>query len=192
MKKIRIFLASSNELIEEREKFEREIYRKCKAWFDKGVFLHVDIWEDLSARISHTRSQYEYNKKIKEAVLFVLLAYSKVGMYTAEEFETAFGAFQTTQKPFILTYFKDITSGTDPSLQDFKNKLKALGHFYSSYTNFDNLWIQFNKELDRLLLADFEEFKFVGEDNKTQRTVIMGDKGIYIEKADRDVNIDIK
>lgn len=188
MEKIKIFLASSNELVEEREKFEKEIYRKCKTWFDKGVFLHLDIWEDLSARMSKTRSQDEYNKKVKESELFVLLAYSKVGMYTAEEFETAFGAFQSTRKPFIFTYFKDIDSGTDPSLQDFKDKLKALGHFYSPYTDFNSLWNQFNKELDRLLMADFGEFKFTLGENATKRIINQGDKSTYIENAG-DVNI---
>jgi hypothetical protein len=94
---------------------------------------------------------------VKEADLFVLLAYSKVGMYTAEEFETAFGAFKSTQKPFVFTYFKDITSGAESSLQEFKNKLENLGHFYSPYKDFNDLWNQFNKELDRLLLAGFEE-----------------------------------
>ena len=43
MRKIKIFLASSNELKAEREKFEIEIYRKCKAWFDQDIFLHLDI-----------------------------------------------------------------------------------------------------------------------------------------------------
>ncbi len=57
MKKIRIFLASSNELKEEREKFEIEINRKGKLWIDNGVDLHLDIWEDLSARMSASRSQ---------------------------------------------------------------------------------------------------------------------------------------
>lgn len=156
MKKIKVFLASSNELKDEREKFEIEIYRKSKLWVSHDAFLHLDIWEDLSARLS-TRSQDEYNQKVREADLFVLLAYSKVGMYTAEEFATAFGAFNATQKPFIFTYFKDISSGADPSLQDFKDKLKALEHFYSSYIDFNDLWKQFNKELDRLLLADFKE-----------------------------------
>lgn len=192
MKKIKIFLASSNELKEEREKFEIEVYRKCKTWFDKGAFLYLDIWEDLSARMSSTRSQDKYNIKAKEADLFVLLASSKVGMYTAEEFETAFGAFQSTQKPFIFTYFKDINSGTDPSLQEFKNELESLGHFHSSYTNFSDLWIQFNKELDRLLLDDFKEFKFTYGENKTQRTVNQGEKSVYIEKPKGNVNIDIQ
>jgi len=84
MKKITIFLASSKELKDQRDAFEREIYRKCKAWFDKGIFLHLEIWEDLSAKMSPTRSQDEYNKLIKkEADLFVLLARTKVGMLLA-------------------------------------------------------------------------------------------------------------
>jgi len=157
VKKIKIFLASSNELKDERVKFETEIYRKSKLWIDKGVSLHLDIWEDLTARMSVTRSQDEYNKKVTEADLFVLLAFSKVGMYTAEEFETAFGAFQSKQKPFVFTYFKEISTEAETSLQEFKNKLENLGHFYSPYNDFNDLWNQFNKELDRLLLADFNE-----------------------------------
>lgn len=156
MKKIKIFLASSNELISDRENFEREISRKNQLWINKGVHLKLEIWEDLSARMSSTRSQDEYNIKIKEADLFVLLAYSKVGMYTEEEFETAFGSFQKTKKPFIFTYFKDIKTEKDDSLEAFKTKLNALGHFYASYSGFDSLWNQFNKELDRVLLDDFE------------------------------------
>lgn len=156
MKKIKIFLASSNELKVEREKFEIEVSRKNKLWTDKGINLMLEIWEDLTARMSSTRSQDEYNKKIKEADVFVLLAYSKVGMYTEEEFQTAFGSFHSKKKPFIFTYFKEVNMDKDDSLEIFKTKLKSLGHFYATYTYFDNLWNQFNKELDRLLLAGFE------------------------------------
>jgi hypothetical protein len=165
MRKIKIFLASSNELKAEREKFEIEIYRKCKSWFDRDLFLHLDIWEDLSARMTD-RSQDEYNKKIEEGDLFVLLAYSKVGMYTAEEFETAFGAFQATKKPFIFTYFKKTQGETDRSLKEFKDRLSALGHFYARYTDFNDLWYQFNKELDRLESTEFE---------KNERTAVKSD-----------------
>lgn len=190
MKKLKMFLASSNELKEEREKFEIEIYRKCKLWYDKGLFLHLDIWEDLSARMSDTRSQDEYNKKVKDADLFILLAYSKVGMYTAEEFNTAFGAFKSTQKPFIFTYIKEADSGIDESLQLFKNKVNDLGHFYSRYTTFDSLWNQFNKELDRLQLHDFKEFQFNNNENEGQRIIKQGPKSVYIENAkDIDLNI---
>jgi len=155
MKTIKIFLASSIELKSERENFEIELTRKNKFWIDKGINLTLEIWEDLSARMSSTRSQDEYNKKIKESDIFVLLAFSKVGMYTEEEFEIAFGSFKKKEKPFIFTYFKNIETGMEHSLEAFKNKLKKLGHFYSSYSSFDNLWNQFNKELDRLLINDF-------------------------------------
>lgn len=161
MQKIRIFLASSNELKAERDRFEQEIYRKCKAWFDREVFLHLDIWEDLTARMNINGSQSDYNRYVQQADLFVLLAHSKVGMYTGEEFDTAFGQFQTTQKPFIFTYFKQ-TNGIaiDPSLTEFQQKLKDLKHFYSPFSSVDDLWNQFNKELERLELADFAENQF--------------------------------
>ncbi len=166
MKKIKIFLASSAELKEERDRFETEIYRKCKAWFDKGIFLHLVTWEDLSTKMSHSRSQDEYNKEIKQADIFILLAYTKVGIFTAEEFEKAFGQFKTTQKPFIYTYFKDAPLNTGSinlddltSLENFKNKLRDLGHFYTFYTDFKDLWTQFNKELERLADTEFLEMK---------------------------------
>jgi len=162
MKKITIFLASSNELKEQRDAFEREIYRKCKAWFDKGIFLHLEIWEDLSAKMSPIRSQDEYNKLIKkEADLFVLLARTKVGMYTAEEFETAYGTFKAENKPFIFTYFEQTSEPVEPSLLAFKKKINDLKHFEANYSGIDDLWNQFNKELDRLEKDGFTKNDFV-------------------------------
>jgi hydroxymethylpyrimidine pyrophosphatase-like HAD family hydrolase len=188
MKKIKIFLASSNELAAEREKFEIDIYRKCKMWVDKGVFLHLDIWEDLPARMSATRSQEEYNTFIREADLFVLLAYSKLGMYSEEEFEQAFGHFKQTQKPFIFTYFK--TPAPDDaaeSLELFIKKLKALEHFYCRFSDFNDLWNQFNKELERLNAGSFTENNW----KDTGRVINQGDKSIYIEKGNN-LNINIQ
>ena len=156
MKKIRIFLASSNELKPEREQFEIEINRKNKAWFNKEVFLELNIWEDMSARMSSTGSQSEYNKFVEQADIFVFLAYSKVGMYTAGEFEHAFGKFQATQKPFIFTYFKTPPPDVEDSLAEFKMKLQELKHYGANFTDSSDLWNQFNKELEHLELEEFE------------------------------------
>jgi len=186
MKKVKIFLASSIELKPEREKFEIEIYRKCKAWFDKGVFLHLDIWEDVSARMSETGSQSEYNKFVTTADLFVFLAYTKVGMYTAEEFEKAFGQFKSTQKPFIFTYFKNSPDNTADSVIEFKQKLKELKHFYSPFADSNDLWNQFNKELERLELAEFKEFTHPNSGNTANLT---GEKNIAIQGNSGTVNI---
>lgn len=192
MKKINIFLASSKELQSERDRFEQEIYRKCKAWFERGIFLHLDIWEDLSARMSLTGLQSEYNRYVQAADLFVLLAHTKVGMYTGEEFDAAFGQFQSTQKPFIFTYFKAPDGViTDPSLAAFQQKLSELKHFYSSFRDQNDLWLQFNKELDRLEVAEFAEFKR-NDVNQGGRTIIQGEKSVYIEKPVNGVTIKIQ
>jgi hypothetical protein len=183
MRRIKIFLASSNELMFEREHFEIEINRKNKLWLEVNVFLHLEIWEDLSSRMSLTRLQDEYNMKVQQADLFVLLAYSKVGMYTEEEFETAFGSFQLTKKPFIFIYFKDSDNQDVESVINFKNKLTELGHFYSTFSNFDNLWSQFNKELDRIYLVDFER-------NQQQKTtsIIIDNQGANIKNQFNNVS----
>jgi len=178
MKKIKIFLASSNELKSERDQFEIEVYRKCKSWFDKGVFLHLDVWEDLSVRMSLNGSQSEYNKFVKEADLFVFLAYTKVGMYTEEEFENAFGHFQSTQKPFIFTYFKTPPINTEDSLAHFKQKLSELKHFYSNFNDIHDLWNQFNKELDRLESDGFTQNK-IPERNRVATNITQAADKIY-------------
>lgn len=194
MQKIKIFLASSEELKAEREQFEIAIYRKCKSWFEKGVFVHLDIWEDLSAKMSTTRSQDEYNKEIREADIFVLLAFSKVGIYTAEEFEQAFGQFKSTKKPFIFTYFKEIEANDSTeykSLVEFWQKIRDLKHFYCKYKDFNDLWNQFNKELDRLELTGFVENKKTKE-AKITRKIKQGDKSVYIEKGGDDMTLNIQ
>lgn len=200
MKKIKIFLASSFELKPERDQFEIEIYRKCKAWIDRGIFLHLDIWEDLSAKMSATGSQSEYNKYVQGADLFVLLVFTKVGMYTGQEFENAFGQFKSAQKPFIFTYFKKLPEGVtpEPSLAEFHQKLKDLNHFYSPFKDSNDLWMQFNKELDRLETAKFEEFKkesmnqagntsTIGDQNKN--TIVLQEKDINTGGGDFTINM---
>jgi hypothetical protein len=93
MSTIRIFLASSSELSEDRTAFKEAIGCKNKDLQPKGVFLHLDVWEDTSSAVSPTRSQDEYNKLIDVCDIFVVLFWTKVGKYTAEEFERAYGRF---------------------------------------------------------------------------------------------------
>jgi len=185
MQKIKIFLASSNELKPERDQFEIEIYRKTKTWFDKNIFLYLDIWEDMTARMSVTGSQSEYDKFVKDADLFVFLAYSKVGMYTAEEFQNAIGQFNSTKKPFIYTYFKvPQPENADPSLAAFEAKLKELKHFYASFTDFNDLWNQFNKELERLAADGFTENKRPDQEGSPKTISQTADKIYNIDKID--------
>ncbi|MDJ0845075.1 GUN4 domain-containing protein [Crocosphaera sp.] len=157
IKIIQIFLASSSELKEDREQFEIFINRKNKEYIYKGIFLELIIWEDFIDAMSATRLQDEYNNAIKECDLFISLFATKVGQYTEEEFDTAFGTFTQNNTPLIYTYFKDspinlsrITSEIN-TLLNFKAKLNKLGHFYTNYNNIEDLKFRFSEQLNKIL-----------------------------------------
>lgn len=156
-KHIKIFLASSSELKEEREQFEIFIHRENQQLYKRGIFIELELWENFIDAMSQTRLQDEYNNVVKHSDIFVSLFFTKVGKYTLEEFETAFGQFKKTGKPLVYTYFKnapiDAENITDEiqSLLDFRKKLDALGHFRTIYKNIDDLKLQFKNQLEKVL-----------------------------------------
>jgi hypothetical protein len=170
MKIIKVFLASSSELAGDREAIEKLIGRKNKVLVKKGLFIELIIWEDFLDMLSKTRLQDEYNKAIKKADLFVLLFFTKVGIYTEEEFEVAIGEFRQFDRPLIYTYFKDahirsseIELNDIISLHNFKEKIKKLGHFQTVYKNTEDLKFQLNDQIEKLLaqdLLEMEVFRF--------------------------------
>jgi hypothetical protein len=191
MKKIKLFLASSSELKEDREQFEIFINRKNKMWVDKGIFLELIIWEDFLDALSQTRLQDEYNKAIRECDIFVMLFATKVGKYTEEEFETAFGQFKATNKPLIYTYFKtgalatgDVNNHDLRSLQAFQKKLDKLGHFYTRYKNIEGLREHFGNQLDKL--AD-QGFITIATDEKAAKSK---KETVYNQTAEKIYNIE--
>ncbi|MEY8689412.1 MAG: hypothetical protein AB9M53_05980 [Leptothrix sp. (in: b-proteobacteria)] len=160
--KHQIFLASSAELVDDRHEFEIFINRQNKRWHERGLFLELVIWEDFIDAMSSTRLQDEYNKAIQQCDLFVMLFWTKVGMYTAEEFEKAFQQFKATGRPLVYTYFKtapvNITAANRrdmTGLWDFQDKLKALRHFQTEYENKDALCRKFGDQLEKLALQGF-------------------------------------
>lgn len=151
----KIFLASSSELIEDRDQFEIFINRENKDLIKKGVFLELVRWEDFLDAMSNTRLQDEYNKVLCECDIAVCLFFTKVGKYTAEEFNKAFGQFKKSGKPKIYTYFKD--APVKPSamrefqtVMEFKDKLDKLGHFPNHYESLGDLKHHFGEQLKKL------------------------------------------
>lgn len=158
MQTIKIFLASSSELEDDRKEFEIFISRKNKAYIQQGIFLEVVLWEDFLDAMSSTRLQDEYNKAIAECDVFVSLFYSKVGKYTKEEFIKAFGAFQSDGKPLVYTYFKKLVTEVTradrkklESLFDFQDELSELGHFQTEYANIEDLKYKFGEQINKFL-----------------------------------------
>ncbi len=156
-KTIKIFLASSSELENDRQAFEIFINRKNKTYIKSGVFLELIVWEDFLDAMSPTRMQDEYNKAVACCDVFVSLFYTKVGPYTEEEFLTAWNTFKDKSRPLVYTYFKDAAikmSDIIPEIQtlfDFKQKLHDLGHYPTIYANIHDLQYKFSEQLIRLI-----------------------------------------
>jgi hypothetical protein len=152
----RIFLASSDELREDRIAFELMLGQLNQEWVPRGTFFHLVVWENFIDAMSKDGLQKEYNRVITECDIFVLLFFTKVGKYTSEEFEAAFGSFSSAKKPLVYTYFKDaviLTGDIDDSifsLLEFKKRLSTLNHYCTRYRSSEELKWLFSRQLDKL------------------------------------------
>ncbi len=157
MKTIKIFIASSSELKSDRDEFRMFISKENDRLHTQGIYLEIVQWENFLDAISDTRLQDEYNNAIRECDIVLCLFFTKVGKFSAEEFDTAYQVFKDKGKPKIWTYFKNaqINTGsiTDEinTLLAFKKKIGDLGHFYTEYTNIDNLINKYRSQLDKFL-----------------------------------------
>jgi hypothetical protein len=104
---ISIFLASSSELIGDRDAFDLYFRQQNDRWMKKGIYLKIERWEILSGVMSESRLQDEYNEKIQGCEIFVSLFQTKAGKFTEEEFDVAHATFQKTGKPLIYAYFRE-------------------------------------------------------------------------------------
>src|SRR5262245_38838960 len=104
---INIFLASSDELKDDRKGFRDFINQLNETWKQRGFCFHLKMWEDFSDPMAEEGSQSVYNDEIKKCEMFVMLFFTKVGQYTAAEFETAVQQFLNNKKPRIHIYFKE-------------------------------------------------------------------------------------
>ena len=158
---IRIFLASSEELREDRDAFDLYFRQQNDQLRKQGLYLEIVRWENFLDAMSSTRLQDEYNRAIRNCDVFVSLFKTKTGKYTAEEFDVAWQKFQATSKPRIYTYFRKAAVSTSASnrddlmsLWDFQKKFAELGHFYTEYESIDGLQRHFRDQLDKLRADD--------------------------------------
>ena len=166
---VKIFIASSAELEQDRKAFRELLSQENDKLHYKGVYLELVQWECFPDSVSKTSKQDDYNEALKTCDLVICLFYTKAGKYTQQEFDAALKQFSEKEAPLIYTYFKEpegaetqasIASGlqvedaiTVQSRQDlvkFKERLADLGHFYTKYTSTDNLKLKFLQQLDFL------------------------------------------
>jgi internalin A len=158
-RQIRIFLASSAELREDRDAFDLYFRQQNDQFRKKGIYLEIVRWENFLDAMSEIRLQDEYNKAIRACDVFVCLFFTKTGKFTEEEFDVAHGQFHDNGRPRIYTFFKDADIRTGNARKDdlislwaFQERLGKLGHFYTKYTNIEDLQLQFGRQIEKLLI----------------------------------------
>ena len=169
IKPVKIFLASSNELADVRKDFRLFIAEKFGKT-EKGISFETVVWENQSEAMSLTRSQDEYDEKIAECEIFVMLYHTKVGKYSLEEYETAYDLFIKEKKPRKIFIYKKTTpylpgSHDDSmSLIEFEKILNEKEHFKGHFDVFSELQNAFTSELRYLLNSNYFS-KYQDEDN---------------------------
>jgi hypothetical protein len=146
MKTIKVFLASSDELKDERQKFGNLIRQLDDIFIKRGIHIQLLMWEDMDPSYNNCRKQDEYNAWIRESQIFVALFYTRAGQYTLEELEVARTENSRRQEPKLMIYCRSLQTGEveEQDLLEFKQTLeKQLGHFWGNYATTDKLHLDF-------------------------------------------------
>ena len=160
MKTIKIFLASSEELTDDRNAFGNLVRRLDKIYEKRGIRIELFEWEDYDAAYNYRRKQDEYNDQIKASDMFLALFHTKAGKFTIEEFDIATEEFKKKASPKVYTYCKDLRAGEleSPELTEFKERLfNEIGHYWSHYNNRDSMQLHFVMQLQLVETSDAVE-----------------------------------
>ena len=146
MKTIKIFIASSEELKEERVELADLVGHLNYILHKQGINIELVKWEYINQSMEAIHKQAEYNERLKECELCMVLYWTKFGIYTKSELETAFNEHNSGNNPKKLyVYFKkDDTKQITEELQSFRDNFPdAYGHFFTEFNNLDSLKTNF-------------------------------------------------
>ncbi len=174
-KYFRIFLASSNEMSEDRKEFGNFIRQLDMIYSERGIKIKVFEWEDQDAPITNRRTQDSYNDEVRKSDMFIAMFYKKAGKYTIEEFNVAMAEYIKEGYPRVYVFCKTLKEGEkeEPELREFKERLNE--------EHKEKFWISFNNQ-DDFQLRFVQQFLWV--ENDLMKLKLEGDKvtldGLYI------------
>ncbi len=165
---INIFLASSEELKEDRVWFGDFVQGINKIYKERGKGVDVFKWEFFDAANNDRRKQDEYNEKVRESNMFLALFHKKAGKYTLEEYDVAMETYRKSKKyPKVYVYCKKLGlfERETPELKAFKAGLSkdSKEYFWMTYSTRDQLHLHF---LQQLLMVENSLDKLKYEEGK--------------------------
>ncbi len=174
MKTIKIFLASSEELKDERLEMTDLVSRLNQTFKGRGIQLELKRWEYLDSSMGDERKQDEYNKVLRECDICLVLFWRKFGSYTGEELDVAYQCHKNKVKPEkIYVFFKnpdadDVTSELKEFIKSYENRYG--GHFFNKFLNVDTLKLEF--------LLQFELYQ---KDQLGEKAIEVRNEHVYVD-----------
>ena len=180
MIKIKIFLASSEELKDERLEIADLISHMNLALEHENIRIYLVKWEYLDATMSPIHKQEEYNKTLEQCDLCLVLFATRFGKYTESELKTAYDKLckreGTTQKLFV--FFRDDNRDTD-ELIEFKKT------FNTDYPFVPEIHFYSISSLKKEVLEIWHKFQKMELDNKYPVTYQANDAYLNGERINR-------
>ena len=151
---VRVFIASSDELLPERKEFDTLFAHLNEIFEVRGISLKPVKWEFLDSSAGPLHKQEEYNRALKTCDICVVVFWQKFGDYTKAELDVAYNELCAGRKPTKLyIYFKE-PGDVSSEMQTFKgsfDKEYSYGHFYGKFSTLDKLQLDFVLQLERFL-----------------------------------------
>lgn len=159
---VTIFLASSEELIHDRNSFHSLIASLDDIYEPRGIRVKLKRWEDFIAHCTGSRTQDDYNKVLTACDISVCMFHCKGGKFTIEEFEKSVESYKLTHSPKPYVYVRALVEGEveEETLTKFKKKLfEQMGHYWCNYATDDAMKLHFVMQFERLLNADMQSLE---------------------------------
>lgn len=157
---INIFLASSDELINDRNSFHSFIATLDDIYESRGIRVKLKRWEDFSAFCTGERTQDDYNKVVRASDMCIAMFHRKAGKFTIEEFHQALDEYKNNKKhPKTYVYARVLIEGEteEQELTDFKKELfQKMGHYWCNYATDDSMKLHFVMQFERYIAPQME------------------------------------
>lgn len=160
MNKVKIFLASSEELKRERLEIADLIGHMNLALEHEDIKIYLVKWEYLDASMSESHKQEEYNRTLEKCDFCIVLFATRFGKYTESELKTAYDKLcgEDENKGRLSVFFKISDNETD-ELSSFKKTFddNYPGILSENFDSIESLKKCFLQEWNRYQTENLED-----------------------------------
>ena len=136
VREIKVFLASSNENFDERVQFGDFVSGLNNMFSSVNIQFLLHKWEYFSFDLAPKDKQEEYNDKVRESEISIVLFWRKIGWFTQRELNAALEAQRANpQTKRVFVFLKAIDEHTEISPENLQKLKDFKDHFYERCQN---------------------------------------------------------